>query len=92
MTRVENKRTYRGPGVYIGRPGPWGNPYTMGLDGNREQVIEKYRLWLWEQLKAGVVKKEELAALDGQVLLCWCKPKACHGDVLVRAIKWACES
>ncbi len=32
--------------VYIGRPGPWGNPFVIGRDGTREQVIAKYRTWL----------------------------------------------
>ena len=64
--------------IYIGRPSKWGNPFTMGRDGTREQVIEKYRRWIMTQ-------PELLAALPelkGQVLGCWCKPKACHGDVL----------
>jgi len=64
--------------IYIGRPSKWGNPFTMGRDGTREQVIEKYRRWIMTQ-------PELLAALPelkGRVLGCWCKPKACHGDVL----------
>ena len=28
--------------IYIGRPSKWGNPFVIGRDGNREQVIEKY--------------------------------------------------
>ena len=28
--------------VYIGRPSKWGNPYVIGPDGTREQVIAKY--------------------------------------------------
>jgi hypothetical protein len=64
--------------IYIGRPSKWGNPFTIGRDGTREQVIEKYRRWIMTQ-------PELLAALPGlkgRVLGCWCKPKACHGDVL----------
>lgn len=65
--------------VYIGRPSKWGNPFAIGRDGTREEVIEKYRAWLLGQ-------PELLAALPelkGKVLGCWCAPQACHGDVLV---------
>ncbi len=64
--------------IYIGRPSKWGNPFRIGRDGTREQVIEKYRQWIKEQ-------PELLAALPelkDKTLGCWCKPKACHGDVL----------
>lgn len=69
--------------VDISRPSKWGNPFKIGPDGNRTQVIEKYRKWIERQpelLKC-------LDELDGKVLACWCKPQACHGDVLVELIK-----
>jgi Domain of unknown function (DUF4326) len=64
--------------VYIGRPSKWGNPFEIGRDGTREEVILKYEIWLHS-------KPELLAALPelkDKVLGCWCAPKACHGDVL----------
>lgn len=64
--------------VYIGRPSKWGNPFTIGKDGTREEVIEKYRKYL-------LSRKDLLSCLSelrGKVLGCWCSPKACHGDVL----------
>jgi hypothetical protein len=66
--------------VYIGRPTRWGNPYVMGRDGTRAEVIVKYEAWLRTQdhLMAA------LPELRGRVLGCWCKPEACHGDVLAR--------
>jgi hypothetical protein len=65
--------------VYIGRPSPWGNPFVLGRDGTREQVIERYEAWLLanEELMAA------LPQLRGKVLGCWCAPRGCHGDVLV---------
>src|SRR5262249_30543458 len=50
MIRVENKRTYRGAGVYIGRPSLLGNPFEIGVHGEREDVIRFYRQWLWERI------------------------------------------
>lgn len=32
--------------VHIGRPSKWGNPFSIGKDGNRYQVIDKYREWI----------------------------------------------
>jgi hypothetical protein len=65
--------------VYIGRPGPWGNPYQLGRDGDRETVIRLYRHWLDTQPELMARIKPEL---QGKVLGCWCAPKSCHGDVL----------
>jgi len=66
--------------VYIGRPSKWGNPFAIGRDGDRDEVIVKYEAWLLTQ-------PQLLAALDelkGKTLGCWCAPQACHGDVLAR--------
>lgn len=75
--------------VYIGRPGPWGNPFAIGRDGTRDEVINKYRRWLHNRVQKGQIKIEALAELHGKVLGCWCAPQACHGDVLVNAAQWA---
>jgi hypothetical protein len=64
--------------VFIGRPSKWGNPYVVGRDGTREQVIAKYVAWLRTQPDL----LECIEELRGKVLGCWCKPAACHGDVL----------
>ena len=32
--------------VYVGRPSKWGNPFAIGRDGTRDQVIAKYRVWI----------------------------------------------
>lgn len=63
--------------VYVGRPSKWGNPYIIGRDGTRADVIEKYRSSLTDDQKRAI-KRE----LQGKVLGCWCKPEACHGDIL----------
>lgn len=64
--------------VYIGRPSKWGNPFSIGADGTREEVIQKYIDWLNEQPDL----LNSIHELKGKTLGCWCKPKACHGDVL----------
>lgn len=83
MCKVLNKRTHAPPSknsVYIGRPSIWGNPFVIGRDGDREQVIEKYRRWL-ESNPALVARAK--TELKGKNLVCWCAPLPCHGDVLL---------
>ena len=83
--------------VYIGRgrdprggePGGWGNPFRVGVDGSRGEVIEKYRRRLWAEIQAGRVDLAALAALHGKTLGCWCAPRPCHGEVLQAAASWA---
>ena len=85
MTTVVSKRTMGAPtpaDVYIGRPSKWGNPFVIGKDGTREDVIFKYHTSL-------TYRPDLLAALPelaGKRLVCWCKPQACHGDVLARLV------
>lgn len=73
--------------VYIGRPSRWGNPFSHKPGTlakyrvrSREEAVEAYGEW--------IIRQPELMAalpdLAGKVLGCWCSPKACHGDVLVR--------
>ncbi len=67
--------------VYIGRPTVWGNPYTIGKDGTRAQVIEKHRkAVLADPHMIQMIK----TFLKGRVLGCWCSPKPCHGDTLAK--------
>lgn len=64
--------------VLIDRRTRWGNPFVIGRDGDRAEVIAKYRTWLMSQPDL----LADLPELCGKVLGCWCKPDACHGDVL----------
>ena len=79
---------------YIGRPRTLGNPYVIGRDGTREEVIAEYKRWLWREMKAGgkvMAKMRELldTAQNTELkLLCHCKPLPCHGDVIADALRW----
>jgi hypothetical protein len=87
--------------VYIGRQNPWqgfsnsifSNPFKIGVDGNREEVIRCYRRWLEGKQFHGfrqdkrVAILRELPTLRGKVLGCWCFPDPCHGDVLVALLE-----
>lgn len=91
---VKDSSRYNGETVYIGRPSVLGNPFVIGKDGNRAEVIEKYKLWLRERWTTGGDVKKELIRLakkhkagENLNLLCWCHPMPCHGEVIKDAIE-----
>lgn len=75
---VHNKRAGTAPAdaVYVGRGSPWGNPFKIGWDGSRAEVINKF-----ERLR---LPHLDLAPLRGKHLVCFCAPRRCHADVLLR--------
>jgi hypothetical protein len=83
MTKVVNIKKYSGDYVYIGRGSKWGNPYKLGKDGTRDEVIIKYE----EYIRGKTELLLDLPRLESQVLGCYCKPKACHGDILVKLLR-----
>jgi hypothetical protein len=70
-------------GKFIGRPTKWGNPFYIGTDGNREECIAKYEEWIREQ----PYLMESLDELEDRILVCYCAPKPCHGDVLLKLLE-----
>jgi Domain of unknown function (DUF4326) len=73
MCRVLNKRNGTHDGaVYIGRGSKWGNPFVIGKDGSRAEVIEKYGRWLVDQH----MLLRSLDDLRERDLLCFCAPLA----------------
>ncbi|KAF9914183.1 hypothetical protein FBU30_002754, partial [Linnemannia zychae] len=58
------------------------NPFHIGKDGTRKQVMDKYRVWIHEQLESGAITPAQFEALRGKRLGCWCAPDLCHGDIL----------
>lgn len=82
IPKVLNKYKHRVPdtAVYIGRPSKYGNPFVIGRDGTRSEVVDKYRAWLLSQPDMVEEVKRELKGKD---LVCFCASSACHGDVLL---------
>lgn len=82
MPIVLNKHHGKPPSgaVYIGRPSRWGNPFAIGRDGSRAEVIEKYRALICADPALQEAAKRELRGRD---LVCFCSPATCHGDVLL---------
>lgn len=65
--------------ITIDRTTKWGSPFAIGKDGSREEVMQKHQDYLRTRpdlLRA--ISRE----LSGKVLVCWCWPDQCHGDIL----------
>ena len=79
--------------IYIGRGSIFGNPFKIGKDGNREEVIQKYekwiRKWLWNKafFKQCPLGNAIWKLPENAILGCYCKPKACHGDIIIKIWK-----
>lgn len=103
VIHVLSKKPYD---VYVGwamarhglKESRWGNPYRIGEDGTRQEVLEKYeaaaRHWL-EDAHEGPTLREELLELRGETLACWCcEPRdrilttedetVCHAQIILR--------
>lgn len=79
MPKVLNKHKHGIPegAVYVGRGSPWGNPYPIHGDHTRDEVCDLF--------EKHVLPKLDLAPLRGKDLVCFCAPKRCHADALLRA-------
>jgi len=74
--------------VYIGRAGKgqsgyFGNPFEIGPDGDREEVIERFREWAEARMYRDPEYRRRVASLYTSVLGCFCAPHLCHGNVLL---------
>jgi hypothetical protein len=65
--------------VRIDRNTPWGNPFEMPGDGDRDEVCDSYAIYFARKFSL----HDPLEGLRGKVLGCWCYPSRCHGDQLV---------
>ena len=75
--------------VYIGRPSVFGNPIGIykrcpvcGGTHDRGGTLKCYRKYLMGHLEKDPAFKELVKGLYGKTLVCYCKPAACHGDIL----------
>jgi hypothetical protein len=82
MPQVLNKKIHGVPkgAVYVGRPSKWGNPFQIGRDGDRDEVVTKFTQWFL--MDSGLLG--DLDELVGKDLVCWCAPERCHAEILLR--------
>lgn len=78
-TIVVNQRNYNGEGIEIGRHTPFGNP---NKNGTREENIAAFRVYFSRRVRTDSDFRNLVLSLRGAVLICSCKPLACHGDII----------
>ena len=75
-------------GIKPGEEGWLGNPHPIGWcdicqeDHTREECIDRFRQDFYKKIGSEPEFREAVLALKGKRLGCYCKPKACHGDVI----------
>lgn len=89
---VNHHRSQASGAVYCGRGSPLGNPFYIGPDGTRTQVIAKFETWLlalprdsepWVE----IYRLADILIEQGTLILsCSCKPAPCHVDVIARLV------
>ena len=68
--------------VSIMRPSLYQNPYHIGKDGTREEVIKKH----WDYLISNHKLLKSLRFLKDKRLGCCCAPLQCHGNNYVKIL------
>ncbi len=66
--------------VLVDRMTEFGNPFVIGKDGTRGEVIDKHKKLVDNDLEFQDRIRQILKDKD---LVCHCKPKACHADYLL---------
>lgn len=94
-TSVVNLRTHRFD-VYIGRAGKghdgyFGNPIRLEDEGQRVFVLQQFERYFYDRLDRDPEFKARVRELKGKVLGCFCKPKLCHGDIIVDYLENECS-
>lgn len=89
--------------IYIGRTNHYygltesvlHNDFKVNVDGSRDQVLAMYKRKLWLEFNRKGKVYAELVRIAQKVkagetvqLVCWCKPLACHGDIIKSCIEW----
>jgi len=84
--------TYMATNVMPGVLGWLGNPYKTKEAGGRytrEESIKKFREEFYERLENDARFRRYVLACTGKKLVCYCKPKPCHGDVIAEYLNSA---
>ena len=82
--RVETFDTYIGREGH-GYEGTFGNPFSD--EKTKTEAIKRYKNYFLTRVEKDAEFREEVRGLIGKRLGCFCKPRACHGDVIVEYLE-----
>lgn len=82
MTRVINLKLYAPFDIDCTRNGPLGNPFIIGRNGDRDNVIRLFRIYFYKRIERDPTFRDLVWKCEGKVLGCVCKPQPCHVDVI----------
>lgn len=74
----------------IDRDTKFGNPFRLKEDGGdytRKESVEEYREWFTNKIQNDEYFRRSVEDLRGKTLGCWCKPKDCHGDIILAYLR-----
>jgi hypothetical protein len=80
--------------LYIGRGSIWGNPFKIGPDDHRNEVLAKHKEYLLRGEGRHLLGR--IGELDGKTLGCFCSPPGgltvhdkthCHGQLLLQLVE-----
>lgn len=83
--------------VYIGRAGRgqdgyFGNPFRLAAGKTRGTTLDDYSKYFYNKLNTDPEFKRKIHELKGKVLGCFCKPYACHGDIIANYLNSLSET
>ncbi len=84
--QLSRRKGWRMPAntVKVCRPGKFGNPFVVGVDGTAAECVEKFAMDIYHPNGRVGFEVDDVATLRGKNLACWCKLGApCHADVLL---------
>jgi hypothetical protein len=84
---VHCKRAPAGSFHYCGRPDPLGNPFPLKDPKDpvqRAACLAKYETWFQRQIEHSYEFRAAVESVRGQDLGCWCAPRDCHCDTILR--------
>lgn len=103
IVNIKTKGDLYSDEIYVGRGfhrrhlphSPLHNPFHIGIDGNREEVVSKYEQHLRREMRTGNVvicaelrRLAEIYQRTGSLkLTCWCAPRSCHANIIATIIK-----
>lgn len=86
-TKVVNIKHNQQWDVYIGRAGHgqdgyFGNPFILQPGEERGATLDRYKTYFLNRIATDATFKARVLLLKGRTLGCFCKPSACHGDII----------